>query len=141
MSKDEAFNSMWIALVNVEKYIQHDIYEQLENSVSFSGNDMVPLHEAFQKIRNLQPYLSEDVLLATDNSLRVAQSGLNKYLDALRDFVKIPTKEFAKRNEAIENADQVLKKVLNDYKFSLKGVSNLKSTTLKRKLINYLFRK
>ena len=132
---------MWIALVNVEKYIRHDIYEQLENADSFSGDDMVPLHEAFQKIRDLQPYLSEDALFATDNSLRVAQAGLNKYLDALRDFVKIPTKAFVKRNKAIERADQVLKKVLNDYQSSLKSVSILKRTTLKRKLINYLFRK
>ncbi len=130
MNSNEAFDSMWTTLVDVEEYIQYGITDQLETAVSFSGDDMVPVRNAFQTARRLEPYLSTDISSAANASLQVAQSGLNRFLDALRAYVAIPLTEVSSREEAVKTANRVLNQVLHEYRSSLKSVSASHNATI-----------
>jgi|LGVF01.1.fsa_nt_gb hypothetical protein len=130
MNSNEAFDSIWTALIDVEEYIQYGIPKQLHTAVSFSGDDMVPVHNAFQTARRLDPFLSTDILSASYASLEVAQSGLNRFLNALRAGVAIPKTDVGHRQEAIRTANNVLNQVLHEFRSSLKNVSALHNATI-----------
>ena len=128
MTKNEAFDLIWTSLIDVEEYMQTGIPKQLETAVSFSGDDMVPLFKAHKVIRRLHPYLSPSVLSEANESLETAQFGLNKFLDALRDYLAIPPTEVQQQGEAIKKSNDILGQALNDFRNSLNKISALRNT-------------
>jgi hypothetical protein len=131
MSSDEAFDELWNSLVDVEEYLRSGISKQLHKVDSFSGDDMKPVHEAFLTYRRLFPHLAPEIRDAAEDLFNQLETGLNKFLDSLRQYVEIPEANAQDRESAESDALQILNDVLQQHRHALNDLAQKRSSTIK----------
>jgi hypothetical protein len=131
MNSNEAFDELWNSLVDVEEYLRSGIPQQLHKVDSFSGDDMKPVHEAFLTYRRLFPHLAPEIRDATEDLFNQIETGLNKFLDSLRQYAEIPESNTQDRESAESDALQILNDVLQQHRHALNELAQVRSSSIK----------
>jgi len=104
MNSDEASQLLWQSLWDVEQYLREGIAKQLNASTSFSGDDMIPVHEAIRTFQIVSPLLPPGAQSTVERVFSETTSGLNGFLDSLRASIEISKTDVAQRQAAIGRA-------------------------------------
>jgi hypothetical protein len=94
--KNEAISSLWKALIEVEDYFQNGIMSQLQETNSFSGENAVPIRNAYLVLKKCEPFLPDDIYSIAEASITIATDEFNKFLDELRMAINKSNREEAK---------------------------------------------
>ena len=121
MNSDEASQLLWQSLWDVEQYLREGIAKQLNASTSFSGDDMIPVHEAIRTFQIVSPLLPPGAQSTVERVFSETTSGLNGFLDSLRAGIEISKTDVAQRQAAIGRANKTLNQALQTYRRSLEG--------------------
>ncbi len=130
MNPSEAFDKLWNSLVDVEDYLRVGIPQQLQTAVSFAGDDMQPVHEAFGVFRRVDPYITPGVRETVTSAFDQLQTGLNEFLDVLRVGVAIPESDHNKRASARKHASETLNRVLTQHQRAMRAVADSHNANL-----------
>lgn len=130
MNSNDAFDELWNSLVDVEEYLRSGIGQQLHEVDSFSGDDMRPAHEAFRTYRRVYPHLAPEVRDAAEDLFNQLETGLNKFLDSLRQYVEIPESDTQARESAESNALQILDDVLQQHRHAMNVLAHERSSSI-----------
>lgn len=130
MSPAEAFHKLWNSLVDVEGYLRSGIAQQLRTAVSFSGDDMTPVHNAFDVFRRVDPYINSSIRDSVSSLFEELKPGLNEFLEVLRVFVSNPVSDVEWRKSAEKKATDVLNRTLDSYRVSMRVVAESYNTVL-----------
>ena len=131
MNSNEAFDELWNSLVDVEEYLRSGIGQQLHQADSFSGGDMKPAHKAFHTYRRIYPHLAPEVRDAAEDLFNQLETGLNKFLDSLRQYTEIPESNEQDRESAESDALQILDDVLQQHRHALNKLSDKRNSSIK----------
>jgi hypothetical protein len=130
MNSHEAFDELWSSLIGVEEYLRSGMPEQLQNAESFSDEDMRPVHNAFQTFRRVYPHLNPEIRDDAEDLFGQLESGLNDFLDSLRQFVAVPEADIQSRKSAKSNVNQVLNRVLQQHRQALNDLARQRSSII-----------
>lgn len=119
MDESTANTKIWQSLVAVKQYFQYGIARQLRDATSYSGEDALPIIDAYQVFDNVRPFLSPGVAAAVDVAFKTAETGFNNFLDVLRKGVSTPIGNSPERQEAERNALLALNQTLTAYQTEL----------------------
>jgi len=131
MNSNEAFDELWNSLIDVEEYLRSEIPQQLHQVDSFSGDDMKPVHEAFHTYRRIFPHLAPEIRDAAEDLFNQLETGLNKFLDSLRQHAEIPESNEQDRESAESDALQILNDVLQQHRHALNELAQVRSSSIK----------
>jgi len=112
---------MWKALTEVDRYFQYGIAEELQNAISFGGQNAIPLIEAYNTFREVKPFLSDQLCGLIETALDAATAEFNRFLDALRAVVSTPLNS-SQRVDATRFANHVLNEALIAFRARLEPV-------------------
>ena len=117
-----AYRKIWGGLVEIEDWLKHKLWKEVQSHATVSPDEWVIFHETFKNFRAEMLFLPDPLYDRTLNLIRQLESNANRFLDALRQVIVVKEQDpegYSTNPGLVKLVNDSLEQLRSDYRRGL----------------------